>query len=547
MLKIFSLKFLIALGSSTSSPPAITTTPSPTAQQPLTLPQLNFNQNVNQCGDDPSNTYFISKNSDFSQISQCPSVNSSVFINGEYDVTTLSQMENITSIYGDFVLQNSHTIYNLKGLQNLNSIRGTDLYLDRYAVYINGNENLGYVNRVNWTRLVDGHEYLLNYNTDFNHLECYSECDGCFGPGPYLCQDCLNYTFYDNTTCTNHCDNVLYDNVCQVRPPNDVFLDYFNGYSFVYMDWGSTDTYSELINSYRVYHNDNLIINTTISDDSYYFNQSNLVITHTMDNLVPGSEFNCSVIASSNFGSSVPVYISITLPSYTVPNFTEVSTFNPDFNEIKINWIPGPFPNEVFFTENNLSLMYEYYYGTGDNQNTGLTYNNSISLFNLTYGEHILYVKPVLQVDHNSGLLYFSGDYQPITINSLFTTTTTTTTTTSTTTTTTTTVTVAPITGRPELTTTTPTNRVPQDYVVVLAIFLSLLGVVIVSVSYMWYKNREKKELLARLHDNNVVQYTNPTYETNNYHIGDSDSSLRQSQRNPIYEENDPEQDYYTV
>jgi len=64
---------------------------------------------------------------------------------------------------------------------------------------------------------------------------------------------------------------------------------------------------------------------------------------------------------------------------------------------------------------------------------------------------------------------------------------------------------------------------------------------------YMWYKNREKKELLARLHDNNVVQYTNPTYESNNYHIGDSNSSLRQSQRNPIYEENDPEQDYYTV
>ena len=121
MLKILSLKFLVALGSSTSSPPAITTTP--TAQQPLTLPQLNFNQNVNQCGDDPSNTYFISKNSDFSQISQCPSVNSSVFINGEYDITTLSQMENITSIYGDFVLQNSHTIYNLKGLQNLNNIQ----------------------------------------------------------------------------------------------------------------------------------------------------------------------------------------------------------------------------------------------------------------------------------------------------------------------------------------------------------------------------------------------------------------------------------------
>ena len=66
-----------------------------------------------ECGDSPSNTYFISKDTEFSQISNCPTVNSSIFINGEYDVTTLNYMENISMIHGDLVLQNSHNVYNL--------------------------------------------------------------------------------------------------------------------------------------------------------------------------------------------------------------------------------------------------------------------------------------------------------------------------------------------------------------------------------------------------------------------------------------------------
>ena len=45
------------------------------------------------CGDNPSNTYFISKDSEFSQISECAMINSSVFINGEYDITTLNYEE----------------------------------------------------------------------------------------------------------------------------------------------------------------------------------------------------------------------------------------------------------------------------------------------------------------------------------------------------------------------------------------------------------------------------------------------------------------------
>ena len=140
-----------------------------------------------ECGDSPSNTYFISKDTEFLQISDCPMINSSVFINGEYDITTLNYMENISMIHGDLVFQNSHNVYNLKGLQNLDSINGEDLYLDRYALYITNNDNLAFVDKVNWSKITSNTEIFLDYTERLNRVPCYSECDGCFGPGPYLC------------------------------------------------------------------------------------------------------------------------------------------------------------------------------------------------------------------------------------------------------------------------------------------------------------------------------------------------------------------------
>ena len=168
------------------------TTPNPV--QIETQERLLINQEP--CGDNPENTYFISKQGEFIQISNCPVVNSSIFINGEFDITSLTPMENISTIHGDLVIQDSHTIYNLKGLDNLRTILSDDLYMDRYALYINNNENLGFVNNVNWTKVVGNQDIFLNINNDLNYLECYNQCDGCYGPGPYLCQSCVNYTFY---------------------------------------------------------------------------------------------------------------------------------------------------------------------------------------------------------------------------------------------------------------------------------------------------------------------------------------------------------------
>ena len=507
-----------------------------------------------ECGDSPTNTYFISKDTEFSQISSCPIVNSSVFINGEYDVTTLNYMENISMIHGDLVLQNSHSVYNLKGLQNLDSINSEDLYLDRYALYITDNENLAFVDKVNWSKITSNNEIFLDYTERLNRVPCYNECDGCFGPGPYLCQSCLNYTFLDNQTCTGVCENVLSsdENLCQVRPPNNVFVDYLTSYSNIYIDWGSNDIYRELIDGYRIYYNGHLAISTFIDDNRYFFDQSNLRITDTITNLVPGSIFNFSIEAHSKFGYSNLLIEQINLKYYTPSNFTQLNITNIDNSEISISWTPPIFPDELFFTNNTVNVFYEYYLDTENN--SGVVTNNNLSLYSLPYGEHDINIKTVVQIITPGDDYYFHGEYQRFRFNSIYTTTsqTTTPTTTETTTTTTTTTTIFRP-GQPTSITTTTTpgeSGLPRDALIALIVFFTILGIALFILALKYYRDKKNFKFLKRMNQENIVDYANPVYETREYYSQDSDTVINRhgALNNPVYlEPEDPEKDYYTI
>ena len=518
-----------------------------------------------ECGDSPSNTYFISKDTEFSQISNCPMVNSSVFINGEYDVTTLNYMENITMIHGDVVLQNSHNVYNLKGLQNLGAINGEDLYLDRYALYITNNENLAFVDKVNWSKITFNNEIFLDYAERSNRIPCYNECDGCFGPGPYLCQSCLNYTFLDNQTCTGVCENVLSDTekLCQVRPPNNLFIDYLTSYSNIYVDWGSNDIYRELIDGYRIYYNGDMAISTFINDNRYFFDKSDLRITDTISNLVPGSIFNFSMEAHSKFGYSPLLTEQIKLKYYSPNNFTQFNITNIDNSEILISWTPPLFPDELFFTNNTINVFYEYYLDTEDN--SGVVTNDNISFFRLHYGEHQINIKTVVQVITPEDDYYFHGEYQIFGFNSIYTTTSPTTsqttspTTSQTTspttsqTTTTTTITTIFIPGHPTSITTTTTpgeSGLPRDALIALIVFFTILGIALFILAVKYYKDKKNFLFLKRMNQNNIVDYANPVYETREYYSQDSDTVINRHgvMNNPVYlEPEDPEKDYYTI
>ena len=131
-------------------------------------------------------------------------------------------------IHGDLVLQNSHSVYNLKGLQNIDSINGEDLYLDRYALYITNNDNLAFVDKVNWSKITSSNEIFLDYTERLNRILLVKMNVMDVLGHDLISANVLIIPFLIIKHVTGVCENVLSsdENLCQVRPPNNLFVDY---------------------------------------------------------------------------------------------------------------------------------------------------------------------------------------------------------------------------------------------------------------------------------------------------------------------------------
>ena len=66
------------------------------------------------CGNHPQKNFYVSNNIELNDLSNCNIVNGSVFINGEYSLTTLEPLKNIERITGKLVILDSHVLDNLK-------------------------------------------------------------------------------------------------------------------------------------------------------------------------------------------------------------------------------------------------------------------------------------------------------------------------------------------------------------------------------------------------------------------------------------------------
>ena len=64
-----------------------------------------------------------------------------------------------------------------------------------------------------WNTILETGNQLITENSD-NCSSCNPQCNGCFGPGPQLCQNCINnisgFTCVD--ICPNGTDFINYDN-----------------------------------------------------------------------------------------------------------------------------------------------------------------------------------------------------------------------------------------------------------------------------------------------------------------------------------------------
>ena len=169
-------------------------------------------------------TYYINTNSDIDDLKNCSIINGNLFINGEYNIDSLDKLTSLTNINGYLVILDSHIINSLNGLQNLKSISGTSLYLNQYSVVIKYNVNerndthqgLCYSNNIDWPHITNHSVKILNNGQ--NCPECHPECNGCWGPGPSLCQFCQNFKYDD--TCVSNCPGSFNGITCDKVLPN---------------------------------------------------------------------------------------------------------------------------------------------------------------------------------------------------------------------------------------------------------------------------------------------------------------------------------------
>lgn len=254
----------------------------------------------------PNSNYYVSNNLDLDNIKNCSIINGNLIINGGYNINNFSKLNNLEEIGGFLTIIDNHNISSLSGLNNLNIIRGDNLYLDTYSVVIkyNINENndthdgLCYPNNINWDNITN---FPIDIrNNGINCPDCHSECNGCWGPGPSMCQFCINFNY--NGTCVPHCPSGYVDNICDnVLPQPPILNGLLYNLNNIYLDWNLTNL-NDFISGYKIWVNDTIHFSFINSDLGYYYNE--FTNNYNLTDLNYGDKYNIQVSFINSVGES---------------------------------------------------------------------------------------------------------------------------------------------------------------------------------------------------------------------------------------------------
>lgn len=325
------------------------------------------------CGYTPSDIFFINSYEDINMIKDCNLINGSLFINGDYNIYSLEDLSNLEYIMGYLVVYDSHALKSLKGLNNLKYIYSKNPYLLDYGVTIKYNDNdddnrtgLCFGNKVNWNNLTPTNIIVNNNRIDCP--ECHIECDGCFGPSRFLCQDCNNYKSGD--ACVSQCPNgtLLYNNTCIEFYPNETSKLRFNRMNYenkLNISWEDPLNPNGYITRYILFRDNIELYNSFYNTSGYYTNDYlNKQYIDTLENLDTNYEYK--IAYSNNIGSLISEP-----QSYFMYNRVPHNIYNFDYKNLT-----------------NTSVILDWYY------------NNSIllplfeySLNNSTYCEIVNFTK----------------------------------------------------------------------------------------------------------------------------------------------------------
>lgn len=352
------------------------------------------------CGNSPNTNYYISNNLELENIKNCNIINGSLVINSGYDINSLESLSNLNEVTGNLVILDNHALTNLKGLHNLNKIHGQDLYLNQYGLVIKHNNNnindnnhgLCFSETVNWNSILQNGNKLIIDN-GVGCINCDPECNGCFGPGVLLCQNCNN--FYSGDACVNECFNNNYgaNNTCLQSIPASpsINLNVLNDTS-IYIEWNETTNSGGFITLYELYQNDSLIYSTKYDDDGY--NLKTFVTEYYSNNLQPSTIYRYHIQAYNSFGTNLKIYYEAKTEAAPTPEPTMSPTKNPTESPTASPTVTPTlqYPNNIHInniTSHSFVLHWNQYQGTNVRYNYKITGNNLLDE-NITYHNHVI-------------------------------------------------------------------------------------------------------------------------------------------------------------
>ena len=189
----------------------------------------------------------------------------------DIDTESLCMLSDLEQV-GQLIIHNNAYIRTLKCLRNLKSITDPDLAVDIYSNFNKNNQQrLCYADLVNWTKIVkptaEVHVKLVGNECP---TECHPTCDGCWGAGPRLCQDCKYYR--SGITCVETCplgttvDEV--NKLCLEKHPDapKLTIGIVDGTS-IELDWtGQNTSHNGIPLGYRLWMNHTMIWEQEVDD-----------------------------------------------------------------------------------------------------------------------------------------------------------------------------------------------------------------------------------------------------------------------------------------
>jgi hypothetical protein len=263
------------------------------------------------CGLGSEDIFFINSMDDINLVKDCSTINGSLFINGDYNIESLKELHNIEYITGYLVIYDSHMLKSLKGLENLKNIYALNPYLLEYGVtikYNNNNEDnstgLCFTDTVNWGSLTDRNIIVSNNREDCP--TCHLECQGCFGPGRLLCQECVN--FRSGIACVATCPEgtTISDLTCVEYIPNENILLNFSRLDYnerkLNLSWEIPYEPRGFILEYIILRDGVEVYRSFYDNDGYYSND--FLVTQFIDTLPElDRNYQYSIAYSNSEGS----------------------------------------------------------------------------------------------------------------------------------------------------------------------------------------------------------------------------------------------------